>query len=357
VSTHKVEVVRLGPVVKHENADTLAITKIWAYTAIVRLGDFKEGDLVAYIEPDYVVPADDPQFAFLGKHTRIKAKRLRGVWSQGLVIKAPEGAKEGDDVMERLKIVRYVPKAPGHHAGGKGASGHSGHAERPHKTLTNVPTYDLENLRRHPHVFEPGEMVHVSEKIHGANARFAWRDGRMWAGSRTQWKRFPNTPPWWYRALLAIPFLARLWPGVRRLWRQIPVTWWTKVVLTTPWVTEWCKAHPDYILYGEVFGVQDLKYGVPENEVRFLAFDVMKADFTFVTPSEFEELIPQEYRAPSWMVPFDLAMLEEHSREDSKICPGQLAEGIVVKPLQERFHRNVGRVALKLVSDRYLERS
>ncbi len=43
--------------------------------------------------------------------------------------------------------------------------------------------------------------------------------------------------------------------------------------------------------------------------------------------------------------------------EFSRVCPGQIAEGIVVKPVVERTHRNVGRVALKLVSDKYLERS
>src|SRR3990172_141849 len=112
MSRNKVEVVRLGPIVKHENADTLGIVKIWGYTAITRLGDFKEGDLAVYVEPDYVLP-DKPEYEWLKGHLRIRAKRLRGVWSQGLLLKAPPGSKEGDDVMALLGIERYVPKTPG----------------------------------------------------------------------------------------------------------------------------------------------------------------------------------------------------------------------------------------------------
>jgi RNA ligase (TIGR02306 family) len=324
MSTHRVEVVRLGPIEKHPNADTLGIAKIWGYTAIVRLGEWSEGDLVAYVEPDYVVPDTEP-FAFLGGHRRIRAKRLRGVWSQGLVIRAPESATEGDDVMEALGIERYVPPVR-YDRSGIPRAGYA-HAETPHESLAGMPKYDLENLRRYPDVFEPGEMVHVSEKIHGANARFAWRDGRMWIGSRTHWRK-PDEPSWWSLALEA-----------------------------HGWIEDWCREHDDSVLFGEVFGVQDLRYGIPPNEVRFLAFDVMRSDFTFATPEELASMLDQRFRVPTWFAEYDLAQLEEASRRDSLVCPGQVGEGIVVKPLVERFHRNVGRVALKLVSDRYLERA
>lgn len=327
MSSHRVDVVRLGPIEKHPNADTLGIVEIWAYTAIVRLGEFNEGDLVAYVEPDYVVPETE-QFAFL-KDRRIRARRLRGVWSQGLVIAAPEGSGEGDDVMEALGVVRYEP--PTRRAGGWNGPGNydgpnmSG-AEAPHKSLETLPKYDLENLRRYHRSLVEGETVYVSEKIHGANARFAWRDGRMWFGSRTQWKDTSLT------------------------------SWWSRAVELDPWIVDWCRHNQDCVLYGEVYGTQDLAYGLPSTDVRFLAFDIRRDD-RWVNVDEFLQELDPKCRVPGWIDTFHVVRLGEVSRSDSWLCPGQVAEGIVVKPMVERFDRNVGRVALKLVSDRYLERA
>ena len=80
MSTHKVEVVSINEIERHPNADSLDLVRIYGFTAIVRLGQFKPGDLAVYIEPDYVVP-DNEQFAFLKGKTRIRAMKLRGVWS------------------------------------------------------------------------------------------------------------------------------------------------------------------------------------------------------------------------------------------------------------------------------------
>ncbi len=329
MSTHKVEVVRVGPIEKHPNADTLGIVQVWGYTALVRLGDFKEGDLAAYIEPDYLVPETE-QFAFL-KDRRIRAKRLRGVWSQGLLIHAPEGAVEGDDVMAQLGIERYLP--PVRMGGGPGRWGmpkrENEAAETPHESLALVPKYDLENFRRYHSAFEPGEHVVITEKLHGTNARFAFRDGRMWVGARSHWRK-PTEDP-------------------RSDW------WWGALAQNT-WIEEWCRANEDAILFGEVFGaIQDLTYGAKEGEWRFRAFDVFR-DGRFVDACDFLNetgllRVPGVHIGP---MP-ERAELEAMSRADSVY--GGIAEGIVVKPLRERFDRTVGRVALKLVSDRYLERA
>lgn len=319
MSEHKVEVVRLGPIVKHENADTLGIVQVWGYTAIVRLGDFTEGQLAVYIEPDYVVP-DVERFAFLGGKRRIKARRLRGVWSQGLLTAADSDMTEGENVMERLGIEHYEPALH---------LGTDGDAEVPHPSLAGLPKYDVDSWRRYgAALLVPGEPIVVTEKIHGANARYAFRDGRMWCGSRTQWKREEDSSIWW-RALRA-----------------------------APWIAEWCEANPNAVLYGEVFGqVQDLRYDTkPNDPPRFAAFDVLRGN-VWVDASELhhgmlsvERLVPCVYAGP-----YDPATIEEMSRGDSHLAK-HLAEGIVIKPARERTDPRLGRVALKLVSDRYLER-
>lgn len=167
MSTHRVEVVRLGPIHKHPNADTLGYTEIWGYTAIVRLGDFQEGELAAYIEPDFVVPAagthpEAYRFAFLKDNLRVKARRLRGMWSQGLLIKLQEtdSYAAGDDVMDAWGIVRYDPDV--HPKFKTQTTG-----EKAPPVLQSIPKYDLEPLRRYKSLFAPGEEVYVTEKLHG----------------------------------------------------------------------------------------------------------------------------------------------------------------------------------------------
>jgi len=346
MSTHKVEVVRLGPVTKLENADSLGVVQVWGYTAIVRLGDIVEGDLAVYIEPDYVLPTPGEnadvaaRFAFLGDKRRVKARRLRGTWSQGLLVKAWGDMKEGDDVMELLSITRWDPPIQSH--GRPGAQGTGGASESPHPSLAGLSKYDVESLRRHNKVFEHGELVYASEKIHGCFSRYSWRDDRLWAGSRTRWVKAPGT----YVRDDGIEYEAHA------------SVWWL-AVQQNPWIEEWCRANPDCVLYGEVFGqVQDLKYGSKPGQIFFRAFDVLRKDWTYVDAEEFAKIIPDEHRAPDVYVgPCDFKLLEELSRGDSRI-PGakHLAEGVVVKPAKERRERSIGRVFAKLVSDRYLSR-
>src|SRR4051812_40299573 len=106
-STHKVEVV---PVVMkpHENASALSIVSAFGYTVCVKTEDWKDIPLAAYIPPDSICP-DTPEFAFLGTNKRIRVRKMRGVFSYGLLVPAPKGAKIGDNVAEALGIIHYEP--------------------------------------------------------------------------------------------------------------------------------------------------------------------------------------------------------------------------------------------------------
>lgn len=135
ISTHEVVVVRIKTIEDHPNAHSLDIIPLYegGFNAIARKGDFKVGDLAIYVEPDYVVPPDAEMFAFL-PHKRVKSKKLRGVWSQGLLVPALPGMEEGQDVMEMLGIVRYVPRISG-----GGYLFKSAEALKPPTQLGNVP--------------------------------------------------------------------------------------------------------------------------------------------------------------------------------------------------------------------------
>lgn len=232
-----VAVVRVGAVEKHPNADSLSITKVYDYPVVLRTGDFQPGDLAVYVPVDAVVPKDDPRWAFLGGHNRIKAKRLRGVFSMGLLASSPNGAIEGDDVADLLGITKYEPPV-------ELSSG--GEAE-PDPGFLPVYT-DIEGLRRWPDLLIPGEPVVLTEKIHGANARFCFSGERLWVGSHTQIKRESTESMWW--------IAARRYDLAHRL-----------------------ALAPDLVFYGEVYGqVQDLLYDVSRSEgIRLAFFDICDA--------------------------------------------------------------------------------
>lgn len=320
MSTFKAEVVPVS-LTPHPNADTLSLVPVYGFTAIVRTEEFAGVDRAVYIPVDAVVP-DRPEFAFLGDHRRIKAKKLRGVFSMGLLVRAPDGAAVGDDMTAALGIVKYEPPEETALVRGEDAPAPPGIA----------PTYtDIESLRRYRHLLTEGEIVVATEKIHGANMRATLRDGVLHVGSRTRWKRLDARHPWKVAADSCglADMLARLPPGM--------------------------------VVYGEAYGqVQDLRYGTRPGEVRFRAFDLFDPDAgRYVDYSEAEgrllaagfDLAPVVYSGPLY---FD--QLEARAEGDSIVAPGQLSEGLVVRPVRERWSDEIGRVILKLHSQRYLLR-
>lgn len=328
-SEHDVRVVRVGAVAKHENADALEITEVDGRPVIFRSGDYLPGDLAVYVPVDSVVPTSDPRFAFLGKGgpERIRAKRLRGVFSMGLLVAISPGMSEGDDVREAMGITVYEPDVS---RGGRGPGGKflSSGAEPDPGFL---PVYDVESARKYRGVLVDGEEVVITEKVHGANARFAWKDGRLWCASRNQFKLEDPTDLWW--EIAGRYDLARL-------------------------------AEFDGIaFYGEVYGqVQDLKYGADDHRlVLFDAYHIATRKWLdYATFLEYASRLgipttPELYRGP-WQ--------SERWEDYKSLAEGPtvlgggacVREGWVLRPTLERWHPRLGRVQMKLHGEGYLTR-
>lgn len=318
MSDYHCKVVRLANVEKHPNANTLSIADAGGYPVIFRTGDYSEGDLAAYIPVDSVVP-DTPDWAFLNGARRIKAKRLRGIFSMGMLTKAPDGLNEGDDCMQALGIERYQSK----------------HDIKLGMNTENevdpgfLPVYtDIESYRRHKNILVPGEEVVITEKVHGANARFLYRDDKEWVGSHHCIKRMHADNIWWKAARNA-----NLWSVLHDI--------------------------PNIALYGEIFGqVQDLKYGRAGVDLVF--FDALDTktnkyldydDFVKLTDEFALKRVPELYRGPWEQKLLQLA-------EGPTVIGAGLhtREGIVIRPTKERYERKCGRVILKMVGEGYLLR-
>lgn len=324
MSTHAVRIVEITEIQPHANAERLEIIPIGGWQAVARKGQFRVGDRAVYIEPDYVVPTGRPEFSFLakdGKDThRLKAVRLRGSLSFGLLIELPAEIADrsvGDDVMEPLGISRYVPPTRPFKGGGDMQQ----LAEASWPTVY-APRFDIESLLNNPHILAPGERVLVTEKVDGANARFVSVDGTLYIGSRLRWLK-PEADNIWSRALAA-----------------------------TPQIVDWCRAYDRHVLYGEVYGpVQSLTYGL--REPRFVAFAALSPDGVWTSAWQHHD-VPQ---APLlYAGPYDLEEMKRIVETDSRLCdPGHMMEGVVITSVPERTHPDIGRVALKLISNRFWE--
>lgn len=322
----RVEVVRLGPIEKHPNADTLGITQVHGgYPVVCRIGEYAEGQLATYIPIDAIVP-ESPEWAFLGGSRRIKAKKLRGVFSMGMLARAPDGSVEGDNVQERLGIEKYEPYEPQH--GGPNATRVKGVCldnEVPGPSST-IPNYDLEGLRKYMRVIELGEQVYLTEKIHGENGRFFHDGTRLWVGSRTNWKKLDSDCGWSrYAREHDIEKRLREWAGI--------------------------------CFYGELYGNTELKYGATNQARGFRIFDVLDTKTgSFIDSQDFWsrndwpfERVPLLAEGP-WSLDM-LALAEGESTLDKHV-----REGFVVKPAKERWDARAGRVAFKFVGQGYLTR-
>lgn len=326
-STHRVDVVQITEIEKHPNADALGIVRVMGYQCCVRLSDWKPGDLAAYIQPDTLVNVNRSEFAHLKKTPndlfhRVRVIRLRGQLSQGLLVRAPDGAKVGDDVAEILETQKYQPPETD---GGDDLPAPSGYA----------PVYDLESAMRYADsAFRLGELVHITEKIHGENARFTFRDDRMHYGSRTRWK--------------------------------VQDSAWASALQHHPEIREWCERNPGSIVYGELYGrVGGYPYDVPTGQRRIAVFDLWHPGSIgnqtgFIGATEARERWPELPWVPLLDVrPYaglgDLLPLAEGP---TVLGRGRhLREGIVIKPSgADRYDPEVGRVALKIVGNGFLER-
>ena len=146
----------------HPNADRLEICKVLGYNVIARKDEHVPGDKVIFIKPDTVLPDDDWAKEYK-KYSpkRVKAVKLRGEWSEGIIIDPYEVGWDipsvwdvGKDVSDKLGIVKYEPPEP-QELNAKGLMPY------------DIPKTDEERWENWEDKIPWGEICDVTQKIDG----------------------------------------------------------------------------------------------------------------------------------------------------------------------------------------------
>lgn len=385
------EVVRIK-IETHPNADAIEIARVGDYQSIVRKGQFRDGDLAVYIPEQAVVPEwllkdmklwDEAKgkgvlAGSLGN--RVKAIKLRGIVSQGLVLGGNCGDepnpdfvlinrdagsgiycstsfKKGDNAAEHLGIVKYEQPIPTHMAGRiVGAD------------LSATHKYDFDNLKKIPSLFADAEEVVITEKIHGTLIQVAvvpvkssnekYHKGRVVISSK---------------GLGGKGFILDH-DDETNLYAQAA----KKHDLLDGMLKEFGDAADVHckpiLIFGEVFGctqtsggdkgIQDLTY--TGEVLDFRAFDICignRGSEKYLNWDRFEaackklgvKTVPLLYRGP-----YDKRIVLEHTDGPTTLSAKKgathIREGVVVKSATEERNPHFGRKIAKSISDAYLLR-
>ncbi|MEV7137406.1 RNA ligase (ATP) [Streptomyces tauricus] len=334
---------------EHPNADALELAQVGLYRAVVAKGAYRTGESAVYIPEQSVLPRElIEELGLTGRlagsgSDRVKAVRLRGELSQGIVcrpraladVDLTRAAAKGTDFAELLGVTKWVPPIP---------PTMDGEIESAPDLL---PWVDIENVQRYPGIFAPGEEVVLTEKLHGTACLLTYfaGDGRVQVSSkgfgarRLALKEDPRNLYW--RAVhghgvaaVAARLAERL--GARRVG-----------------------------VFGEVYGagVQDLTYGADgrRETIGYAVFDVSAEidgevrwlDAADLLTGELP-LVPRLYTGP-----YDIGrVLELASGRETVSGQGiHLREGVVIRPATERYSPVTGgRAVAKAVSPAYLTR-
>ncbi|MFF4589400.1 RNA ligase (ATP) [Streptomyces sp. NPDC001388] len=334
---------------EHPNADALELAQVGLYRAVVAKGAYRTGEAALYIPEQAVLPVELVEELGLtgrlagSRSDRVKAVRLRGELSQGIVcrpraladVDLVRAAAEGTDFAERLGIVKWVPPIP---------PTMSGDVEAAEDLL---PWVDIENIQRYPDIFEPGEPVVLTEKLHGSACLLTYvaGEGRVYVSSKG----------------FGAKSLALVEDPRNLYWRAVRGH---GVAEAAARLAERLGARRVGV-FGEVYGagVQDLTYGADgrRDTLGYAVFDVSAEIDGTVRWLDAAELlggelplVPRLYEGP-----YDGERVLEIAtgRETVSGRELHLREGVVIRPAVERYSPVTGgRAIAKAVSGAYLTR-
>lgn len=327
-----------------EGADAIEVATVLGWHVVVKKGEFKVGDKCIYFEVDSFLPADDWRYEFLKKGgtkkmlingieeegIRLRTIRLRGQVSQGLclpitIIQQSLGRdflEEGNDVSEILGIYKYEPPVPAQL---------SGVAKGPFPSF--IPKTDEPRIQGCPDILEryKNTPFYMTEKIDGSSVTIYLKDGELNVCSRNL-----------------------------NLLETEENTYWK--IVRQMGIEEKLQQFPHIALQGELVGE-----GINGNRLKlkgqtiyfYNAYHIEAGEY--LSYLDFYKFIVTEIKLPivpliddSFYLPKTVDELVAEATKKSILNPGVLAEGIVIRAMDETRDLDIGRLSFKVINPEYL---
>lgn len=344
-----IKVCKIDEIVAHPNADKLEIAVVGGWRVITQKDLHKVGSLAVYFPPDSELDQSWTDKFGITKYCapvkgttryRIKAARLRGEASFGVLHPLDNDWQIEQDVTEFYGVTKWEPPTPSI----------DGDSETP---VTTFHTYtDIENWQNYPAIFQDDEQIIITEKLHGSNARIGKirvdDDFVYMCGSHSvRRKEFNN--------------------------KGQKSDYWGPLESVKQLLDDLCDNENNVIVFGELLGTQDMKYGLKQGAKGFAMFDIaingQYLDYKSGKVSDRPDFLSICCRYPE-IITVPVLHCGPYSKETiTKSTDGYTAfcdidkiddfrgrEGIVFKPVRERTDPVLGRVILKSVSVDYHSR-
>ena len=289
-------VAKINEIKPIEGADNIELAVIGGWNCITKKGEYKVDDLVIIATTDAIIPQNLSDAMnvtnYLRKGGRVRTVKLKGVYSECLII--PNKFiftgyyKEGSDMMDKLSIHKYEPPV-------KQIQLASGRKIKYRDNPNFHVYYKFPNLKNVDGMFTGDDMVEITRKIHGTNARYGivkktklslidkikkffgskWIEYEFIVGSHnvekgSESQGFYDTNVWYD--------IEKKYNIKKKLWDYIKI----KDVFDPSDIGE------GIILYGEIYGPgiqKNYDYGL--KDIKFAGFDVkVKGEYLGSTSSK-----------------------------------------------------------------------
>ena len=333
MSTFKVKVYEIE-IQPHPNADVIELAVIGDFRSIVRKGQYKNGDLVAYIPEASLLPDGiTEELGLTGKLSsgnKVKAIKLRGELSQGLIYPARSHWKLDDDVKEELGITKYEPQVPDTFRGHGLNIGQQ-----------NTVRYDIENFKFFAGLIKTGEEIIITEKLHGTNCQMILLPEPHYRAEGIK-DFFVASKGLGANGFVFDPTLEINKPNAYcRMALEFSVE---EKMKNSPMVKKFLTENKPVIIMGEVLGngIQDLAYGTNTTFRIFDCFVGKRSSGRFLDYDDLKALclelglpqVPELYRGP-----FSKKVVYDHTdgKETLSGHSVHVREGVVIRPTKERY--------------------
>jgi RNA ligase (TIGR02306 family) len=343
------------------NADNIEQVVVGGWNAITKKGEFKEGDLTVIATTDAVIPEAFSEkmgiTSYLRKGGRVRTVKLRGVYSECLIIPTKyipgygDRYQDGDDMMEKFGIVKYEPPV-------KQIQLASGRKIKWRDNQNFHIYYKFPNLKNVAGMFTEEDLVEITRKIHGTNARY----GIVRKSKLSFWdkvKKFLRIADKWvdYEYIYGSHNCEKGSDSQgfysTDVWRTIAEKYSIKEKLWDYIKSENAEIGEGIILYGEIYGAgiqKNYEYGL--TDIEFVGFDI-KLNGEYLNTFSAWSLIQNDLELPyveilhygNWSQEIQDKFIFNNFIEGTKVPH----EGIVIK-----YHTGDRKKVAKVINPDYL---